>query len=1099
MLVAKKRTNKGTRRPKATSSTVISSDVPQFSLRSHTAGRPAQLEQLQVATEHATDTHHHHGHAPISLAESSSSLHAAPDHPADNPSDSGDVPSYGSTAAYETESGPKTRENVTHINEFRAEEDCLLQELLGIHHDARVLSACACGSMTGTGDSNGIHATSVSFCGCRAPDASVALPEFRQLLRAGIFPGSVKDPKTGYTLTLLESFRQHRNQDKGSLYDFVLVLQRLADPIFAGTVPDIRNHLGNIVRIHQLLDIQLRRGYAHGQDDVLPDEKDRPYPNRPKGYLGMVCAACPERGVNMPADISAPEYLRHLVSEHYTLDGNFKANQFFKRDNGTDTALTDGAMYFPAQAEYDRVAKMICIAKEDKEPPCRAHIGAIRHQGKLKYGNTAISGVVASACDHAVVGAFVDLVLGESFGFVTLAQYEHMKQRNSPAHEILDPSMVWSYDSFCAFCKNQLLRAGYYFPDEDWFYKRLRICEGQTEWQPVYFGCRAHFHGESAERNWSFLNALGASTRQMNGGARHDTINFVMDGWNTSNVLRQANLLAGERQEALDLFDQHLAVVQFLSRKHAAKVGEWSKMSRLCEEDEAGVLHSVYQHRQSKLPTIEDVLDTIMEAEREKGKHHDEDGPPMGMWIRAGMKIQRDQYLVVALLKSQKEHPLVETSTAITRLRETLNRNLADFRERQRTLLPRLKLSALDDDEPEITALQLPSYLVKRGRLDATAESQELRELEVKLRCGQANEAILAVRAASLALSAVHRTQSLDYRGQAGMTRHSRAVQKANLVKFLEITMYNVAREALIILGHVEDGPDATYPPLSNRDTRRKETHLHRPIGDSRKFDGTAWYLDNGLSLPASALSVSSRKDATEGSDSDDSPQVMLAGTQTLKRAGFTKSSRPAKRAKETEPAPVEESGDSDSDTGGRADGTSAKSAPKKAAQGKKKKTKSDGWIWLETMIGREARTSEKMEEYKRESDRVQWFRAEAEMYRWREQYERKHAEMMRVMTRFQRDAEVWEKRADHLQETTGHMGAVTYAREQAAMFKRLALNAEASFENPKTAAHGDWVAAKTFDELVRRIDHSRDVDFAWMDAMGIHRAYKDFKQPKPI
>ncbi|KAJ7240115.1 hypothetical protein B0H12DRAFT_1251295 [Mycena haematopus] len=343
-------------------------------------------------------------------------------------------------------------------------------------------------------DSNGIHATSVSFCGCRAPDASVALPEFRQLLRAGIFPGSVKDPKTGYTLTLLESFRQHRNQDKGSLYDFVLVLQRLADPIFAGTVPDIRNHLGNIVRIHQLLDIQLRRGYAHGQDDVLPDEKDRPYPNRPKGYLGMVCAACPERGVNMPADISAPEYLRY-------------ANQFFKRDNGTDTALTDGAMYFPAQAEYDRVAKMIRIAKEDKEPPCRAHIGAIRHQGKLKYGNTAISGVVASACDHAVVGAFVDLVLGESFGFVTLAQYEHMKQRNSPAHEILDPSMVWSYDSFCAFCKNQLLRAGYYFPDEDW--------------------------------NWSFLNALGASTRQMNGGARHDTINFVMDGWNTSNVLRQ--------------------------------------------------------------------------------------------------------------------------------------------------------------------------------------------------------------------------------------------------------------------------------------------------------------------------------------------------------------------------------------------------------------------------------------------------------------------------------------------------------------------------------------------------------------------------------
>ena len=87
-------------------------------------------------------------------------------------------------------------------------------------------------------------------------------------------------------------------------------------------------------------------------------------------------------------------------------------------------------MYFAGLEEYARVAKEIRIAKEDKvrsiwvrpfyaeskvqEPPCRAHIGAIRHQGSLKYGNTAVSGVVASACEHAVVGSFVDLVLGEA-------------------------------------------------------------------------------------------------------------------------------------------------------------------------------------------------------------------------------------------------------------------------------------------------------------------------------------------------------------------------------------------------------------------------------------------------------------------------------------------------------------------------------------------------------------------------------------------------------------------------------------------------------------------------------------------------------------
>ena len=162
-----------------------------------------------------------------------------------------------------------------------------------------------------------------------------------------------------------------------------------------------------------------------------------------------------------------------------------------------------------------------------------------------------------------------------------MADYHHLKQTNSPPHDTshrailveernvgrgenipedesamyhtVDVSHVDSYDSYCSFVVNQLKRAVQLFPAAHWLHEKLRISEGQvaaahindhgprckTMWQPVYFPARAHFHGESAERVWAFLNALGASTRQMNGGARHDTINFVMDGWNTSKVMRQ--------------------------------------------------------------------------------------------------------------------------------------------------------------------------------------------------------------------------------------------------------------------------------------------------------------------------------------------------------------------------------------------------------------------------------------------------------------------------------------------------------------------------------------------------------------------------------
>jgi hypothetical protein len=62
-------------------------------------------------------------------------------------------------------------------------------------------------------------------------------PAFQQLLHAGIFPGSVEDPKTGYTLNLLKYYFEEQNQGKGSMYNFIHILQQMADPFFVGVVP----------------------------------------------------------------------------------------------------------------------------------------------------------------------------------------------------------------------------------------------------------------------------------------------------------------------------------------------------------------------------------------------------------------------------------------------------------------------------------------------------------------------------------------------------------------------------------------------------------------------------------------------------------------------------------------------------------------------------------------------------------------------------------------------------------------------------------------------------------------------------------------------
>ncbi|KAJ6602911.1 hypothetical protein B0H10DRAFT_651972 [Mycena sp. CBHHK59/15] len=104
-------------------------------------------------------------------------------------------------------------------------------------------------------------------------------------------------------------------------------------------------------------------------------------------------------------------------------------------------------------------------------------------------------------------------------------------------------------------------------------------------------------------------------------------------------------------------------------------------------------------------------------------------------------------------------------------------------------------------------------------------------------------------------------------------------------MKMFEITMYNNARAALIHLGHMEKDDVKPYQLLTYRDTRRKETHLHRTKGDSQLFYGTAWYLQSGVTISRAAVTSPLSPGNREQDSKDDEPQL-LAGTQTLKHSG---------------------------------------------------------------------------------------------------------------------------------------------------------------------------------------------------------------------
>ncbi|KAJ7810694.1 hypothetical protein B0H14DRAFT_3480369 [Mycena olivaceomarginata] len=829
---------------------------------------------------------------------------------------------------------------------------------------------------------NGIHATAIAFCGCKTVTAADGRKVAALALRAAAGGGT-----TG----------KQRSQGKGSAYNFVLVLQRLADPNFANRVPDIYKNFLAITRFYENIQIIIESGEGHGLDIPLAGEVGRPYPNRPKGFLGLVCAACPEPGVNMPLLVHVPPYLQAST-------GITRLVLFFKRDNGRDTGLDwTGICTLTKQAEFELFLKTYVIPEEDKEVP-----------------------LVSSAAPATMPfwgGNIADLFFATSFALGTYAQWEHLRHKNTPplSAESQVP-MVQSYDSYCSFVVNQTKRGGQIPAD----HIRGHGIDCQALWQAIYFACWAHFHGETAEVIWAFLNGLGSSTRQMTGGSRHDIINFVMHAWNLIKHLRHAELLAAKRLDALQLFELHMAVVEELDWQHATEVGVWSRMSRLATKDSSGKPCSVYQHKSTKALTVESTLAAMITVEQEKlkrdGQH--EAGTSVAQWIHDGMAIERQQALAIALLRSHREHPLQETWDSITRLRDSLNHQLKKFRQHH-----------TDGDD------QRPAAMM-------TKPESELRDAEIELRCTEAQSAILAVRDASLALSAVRKARDLDFRGQVGITRSKRNLQKAELMKTFEIGMYNSSR-------------------------------------DSRLFDGTAWYLQSGMTITNTATTsiLSPRKGS------------LLAGTQSRKRTSFKRDPRTPKHLRDIAPEGVgvessaEESGAEMSPSKGG-----------KAPEGKKGKTKErgkkkpDGWIWMESLMWGQHQSEEKLAAYKKESDQVQWFQAEAEMYRWLEQYEQKHTEFLRVIERYRRDGKVWVGLAEHKEGLNGVNGTSTYARMEAAMRRRLAHNAEVIFKSANSGAHHDWVSATSFDEMVGKIDKWRDKVFKWMDDLGVHRAYKDFK-----
>jgi CxC2 like cysteine cluster associated with KDZ transposases len=165
-------------------------------------------------------------------------------------------------------------------------------------------------------DSNGVHSTRLSYCGCVGSGE-----KFKQLTRARLFPATTRDPRTAFTFSVLKQFHLHNLESKKSAYDYLGALRRLSDNAFTADVPVsiqcmIISHplwliqfrqnpyatFLRVVRVWRLIVVMMRLGQAFGIDNILT--------HRPPGNLVLYCPSCPEPGFNVPEN--SPKTPNHL-------------------------------------------------------------------------------------------------------------------------------------------------------------------------------------------------------------------------------------------------------------------------------------------------------------------------------------------------------------------------------------------------------------------------------------------------------------------------------------------------------------------------------------------------------------------------------------------------------------------------------------------------------------------------------------------------------------------------------------------------------------------------------------------------------------------
>ncbi|KAF5347890.1 hypothetical protein D9756_010191 [Leucocoprinus leucothites] len=572
---------------------------------------------------------------------------------------------------------------------------------------------------------NGVHERRVAFCLCSPSDPSY--DRLLQLVRNRLFPPTADSPRTAFTFKVLEDFHRHSLSSKTSAYDYYHALRMHTNAAFPYLVEDRYGPMMVVMRFWRHLSLRRWAGQEHDIDQVLT--------HRRNNSLAVYCPACPEIGFNVDENVVklAPETEIHLYTLFLSLDGNYRLQRKRKNNDPHDSALNAGHAYFVESNAFKQ--HMTKVEKENEKTTC-VKLKAVDQQDRVKFKDAVVTGVVGCQCARHLIWlaqGMVDLDKGEAYARTDYA-LAHALGMEALQHRWI----MLSYDIWCQYHINLPRRFSVNFKHLEKTVTEMRGAvpkmhihghnwECQIEHSFFYKPYSGMTCGEGIESTWSEQNHAASSTKELNEGHRHDTLDDFNGYWNWCKAVKIGlSLSAQAKRWCKELQDHQAAFESFTAAVPKDILAEWKAHTAAAKANPA-LFELKDQDNDYRLPGTSE-LKVYAEL---VGKEADRDFGVTKFILRG---LELEDLLLDIRAGNDDEELLSSTFDA-----------LREWRLLQSELFPCLRpLPHIDEDRLEQTELCLPSSFTEQKREEFGLA--EVTKAEIKLRHGRAYDILRSLR-----------------------------------------------------------------------------------------------------------------------------------------------------------------------------------------------------------------------------------------------------------------------------------------------------------------------------------------------------------------